>query len=78
MTWTPSERSATTRAAIPKTGLSSEEAAADSVGATVIAVVATDFEESGFFCIWTVAWGMEDLEGGTAAASLAVSFFGSP
>jgi len=43
-----------------------------------MAVVATDFEESGFFWIWTVACGIEALDGGTAAVSLAVSFLGSP
>jgi len=73
-TCTPRERSATTSAAIPRTGLRSEDADSDAPAATVIAVVATDFEESGFFCIWTVACGI-DFEGGTFPPTLAVSFF---
>lgn len=73
-TCTPSERSATTKAAIPKTGLRSEDSDPEPAGATVIAVVATDFEASGFFWSWTVACGI-DFDGGTFPPTFAVSFF---
>ena len=57
-TCTPSESSAITRAAMPRTGFKSEDAVELPAAATVIAeVAATDFETeaSGFFWNWTVA-----------------------
>lgn len=71
----PRERSATARAAIPRTGFISD-ADSESPEATVIDVVATDFEASGFLCNWTVACGI-DLGPGVEAGTLAVSFFAS-